>query len=176
MKIQQICATIALLLFSAGAAWGGTSVTGSVSRGESHSMAYSLGVFQTYEPWFEGTLGELTPTMELSGHLWVPDDSDDDNVWGVSLAPGLKFVMFTDTSFNPYIGASIGGIAVSDRDMGSRDLGSNVLFKSKGVVGVEFGEGSRHRIQGEYTNYSTWGITTTDDGYSTWGASYGYSF
>lgn len=176
MNMKTFLLVLAGVLLFAEVAVAGTSVNFNANGGESGSMAYGLNINQSYEPLVSGSLGELTPTAELGGHLWVPKHSDDDNVWGISLAPGLKFIMFTDAAFNPYIAGSIGGIAVSDKDMGSRKLGSNVLFKTKGVVGVEFGENNRHHLQGEYNNYSTWGITKNDDGYRTWGASYGYSF
>lgn len=160
-------------LFVAGAAWAAdTSVGGSVAIGESDTMAYTLRARQSYEPWVSGEAGEIRPTAELGGFAWV---GDDDTVWGGYLAPGLRLTMFTTASFQPYLAASVGGAAVSDEHIESRDLGSPVLFRTQGAVGVQFGESLNHSIQGEYTTYSTWGITDSDN-YSTVGVSYGFSF
>ena len=162
------------MLFICGTALAAeTTVGGGVSVGEGSSMAYNLNVRQSYEPWLSGEVGELQPTAELSGFAWV---DDDDTVWGASLAPGLRFTLFTTANFQPYMEGSVGGAVISDEKLDSRDLGSHALFKTKGIVGVQFGESMRHRVQGEYTNYSTWGLTDTDDGYSTVGVSYGFSF
>lgn len=153
-----------------------TSVGINVSRGQSDSMAYSLNITQAYEPWISTGVCELTPLAELGGHAWVDDQSGVDTVWGAYLAPGVRFSLFTDKSIRPYIEASVGGAVNSERKMDERDFGSNALFRTRGSIGIQFGEGQNHRIQGDYTHYSTWGITDTDDGYNTYGLSYGYSF
>ena len=177
MKNILCSAVIAAYVLAAGMAHAATTTAGvSVGRGDSHSMAYSLQVGQTYEPWLSNEACELAPTMELGGHAWVDDKDHVDTVWGMSLAPGLRFVLFTSSSFRPYLAGSVGGAVNSDDHLDDRDLGSNVLFRTKGTVGVDFGEGNKHHVQGNYTNYSTWGISDPDDGYNTYGMSYGYSF
>lgn len=176
MNIKSLAFAVAGMFIFVGSAMAQTSVNIDVARGESHSMAYSISAYQTYEPLISGSVGELIPTTELSGHLWTPDDRDDDNVFGASLAPGLKFRMFTESNIHPFIAGSVGGIVLSDDRMGPRKLGSRVLFKTQGAAGVEFGEESQHKVQAEYTSYSNWGIAKNDDGYTTVGVSYGYSF
>ena len=171
--LKTLILSLGICLLCGTATAAETTVAGSVAVGESSSMAYNVNVRQTYEPWFSGEAASLQPLMELSGFAWV---GDDNTVWGASLAPGLRFTMFTTANFQPYLEGSVGGAAISDDELDSRDLGSNVLFRTKGVVGVQFGESMRHSVQGEYTNYSTWGISNTDDGYSTVGVSYGFSF
>lgn len=172
-SLKVLTAGLSLLLFAGSALAAETTVGGSIAIGESSSTAYTINIRQSYQPWLSGEAGELTPIAELSGFAWV---GDDDTVWGVSLAPGLRYTMFTTSSFQPYLEGSVGGAVISDRELDSRDLGSHALFKTKGILGVQFGEGMRHSIQGEYTNYSTWGLSSTDDGYSTVGIGYGFSF
>lgn len=150
-----------------------TTIEANVSAGQANSMAYSLSVRQTYEPWISTSVFDLTPMAGIGLHVW---DRSDATIWGGSIAPGLMLNLYTTSSIQPYLGGSVGGAVVSDDKFGSRDLGSNVLFQTKGIVGAHFGNGLKHRIQGEYTNYSTWGLTSKDDGYSTWGVTYGYSF
>ena len=175
MKLKTLMLAMGFVLAINGAAVASnTEVRFGVGDGESNITSYTLSAMQRYEPFISGTLGELAPTAELSAHFW--DGNGDDNAWGGSLAPGLRFTMFTDGSFNPYLGASVGGSVMSEDKISGRDLGSHVLFKTQGVVGVEFGESNRHRIQGEYNYFSNWGLSDTNDGFSTIGGSYSYSF
>lgn len=139
-------------------------------------MAYSINIGQRYEPWFESGLFSFTPFAELGGHVWVPDDSDSDTVWGAFLAPGLRLTLFTDSPIQPYLEGSIGGTINSKKKMDDRKLGSHALFRSRGSVGVSFGDNYRHRVQGDYIHYSTWGLTDDNAGYNTYGVSYGFSF
>ncbi len=164
--------TVALLLAFAGPVQAETSVGGSIAYGDEDSTAFGANVRQSYDPLFSSEIAELQPFVDLGVFGWT----EEDTVWGASLSPGLRLTLFTTAPFQPYLAGSVGGAVVSDEKFESRDLGSNVLFKTQGAAGIRFGENMNHRIQGEYTNYSTWGITDTDDGYNTFGVSYGYSF
>ncbi|MDL2317300.1 acyloxyacyl hydrolase, partial [Desulfovibrio sp. OttesenSCG-928-A18] len=136
-----------------------TSVGVGVSRGNSDSMSYSLNITQRYDHWVDNEIFQLGPTAELGAHAWVDDNSD--TVWGAYLAPGLQLNLFTSSAIRPFIAGSVGVAVNSEDKLDERDLGSHVLLRSKGSVGVSFGEGYRHRIQGEFINYSTWGISNT---------------
>ena len=178
-RIVIFCAALTAAMWVASASGAAsTSVGVNVSRGQSDTMAYSLNIAQRYEPWIASDICSLAPIAELGGHAWVPDDDDHDNdtVWGGYFAPGLRFTMNTDKQVRPYLEASVGGALNSDDEIDDRDLGSNLLFRTRGSVGLNFGDDYRHRIQGDYIHYSTWGITNTNDGYNTYGLSYGYSF
>lgn len=178
--MKTICTTslaaIVLWLTASMAYAATTSIGANISRGSSDSMAYSINIGQKYEPWFESSLFSFTPFAELGGHAWVPDDSDSDTVWGAFLAPGLRLTLFTDSPIQPYMEGSIGGTINSKKKMDERKLGSHALFRSRGSVGVSFGDNYRHRIQGDYIHYSTWGLTNDNAGYNTYGVSYGFSF
>lgn len=175
MKRICILSAFALCLLAANiASAASTSVGGNVSRGQEDSMSYSLNITQRYEPWIDNSNMSLAPMAEIGGHAWVPDDGD--TVWGGFLAPGLRFTLNTSAPIRPFVEGSVGGALNSEDEIDDRELGSNVLFRTRGAVGVSFGDDYRHRIQGDYTNYSTWGLTNTNDGYNTYGVSYGYSF
>lgn len=158
------------------AAAASTSVGIGVSRGESSSMAYSLNFLQKYEPWIDNGIFEISPTAELGGHAWVDNKSDVDTVWGAYLAPGLHLSLYTDSRIRPYLSGSVGGTVNSRDELDDHELGSHVLFRTRGSLGVTFGEDFRHRVQGDFVNHSNWGLSNTNDGYSTYGLSYGYSF
>ena len=177
MNLRNVFFSLLLLILSASSAYAAaTSVGFDVSRGDSKSMSYSLKVAQKYAPWFSNSLFELGPSAELGGHAWVDDKSNVDTVWGAFIAPGLYLTLFTDAPIRPYISASVGGALNSEDKMDNLDFGSHVLFRTRGSVGVSFGEDYRHSVQGSYTHYSTWGITKTNDGYGSYGLSYSYSF
>jgi hypothetical protein len=155
---------------------GSTTVGGSVSRGQSSSMAYSLNVTQRFDPWIASEAFELAPLAELGGHAWRDNKDHVDTVWGGHLAPGLRFTLNTGKIVRPDLEASLGAAVNSEDHMDDRDFGSYVLLRTRGSVGLDFGDDYRHRLQGDYVHHSTAGLTRNDDGYNTYGLSYGYSF
>ena len=173
--IILICIVVCLLFVSSALAHASEVVLeGNVSAGDKDSMAYQVGVRQQFDPLYENELFDLTPSLGLSGHAWVPDHGN--TIWGATVPLGLRFRMFTSAGFRPYLSGAVGPTFLSDDKLDNRDLGSHVLIMSRGALGVNFGDSLQHRVEGAYTYYSTWGITNTDPGYDTWGVSYGYSF
>lgn len=170
------CSAAFTLLFTTSALAAATTAGFNVSRGQSDSMTYSLSIKQQYEPWIANDLFELAPLAEIGGHAWVSDSSDVDSVWGGFLAPGLRFTLNTGKEVQPYLEASVGGELNTDDDFDDRKLGSRALFRTRGSIGLAFGEGSRHRLQGDYIHQSTAGLTDNNAGYNSYGVSYGYSF
>jgi hypothetical protein len=173
--VTACCAILAALLAASAGLADTTTVSGNVSRGQSSSLAYSLDVTQRFEPWIAAEAFELAPLAELGGHAWQ-DDSDEDTVFGGHLAPGLRFTLNTGKIIRPYLEAALGAAVNSEDHIDDRKLGSHVLIRTRGSLGLNFGEDYRHRIQGDYVHYSTGGMTRRNDGYNTYGFSYGYSF
>ncbi|MBQ4132558.1 MAG: acyloxyacyl hydrolase [Desulfovibrionaceae bacterium] len=170
-----ICLTVGFLCAASSMAYANDVVLeGSVAGGDEDSMAYQIGVRQHFDPFYAGDLFDITPSLGINAHAWVPDHGD--TIWGATVPLGLRFRMFTTAGFRPYIAGYLGPTFLSDDHLDHKDLGSNVMIMSRGVVGVNFGDSLQHRIEGQYTNHSTWGIADTDPGYDTWGVSYGYSF
>lgn len=153
-----------------------TSVGINVSRGQGDSMAYTLNVAQMYESWISNGVCELAPLAEVGAHVWDPDDNDEDAIWGGYLGVGLRFSLLTNNVIRPYIEGGVGGALNSERRIDGRNLGSHALFRTRGAVGVNFGEAYNHKVQGDVIHFSTYGLTHSDDGYTTYGLSYGYSF
>lgn len=172
--LMFFAAVLVVMSLATVAAAASTSVGLSVSRGQEDSMAYSLNVLQKYEPWVDNENFEISPLAEIGGHLWVPEH--DDNVWGAYLAPGLRVALNTSAQFRPYLEGTVGGAINSEDHLENRHLGSHALFRTRGTVGVAFGDGLRHSVRGDYIHYSTWGLTNKNDGYDIYGVSYGYSF
>lgn len=177
MKLHHMLFAVVLLLLSTSSAFAATTSVGAeIARGDSDSMAYSLKVAQKYSPWYSSSLLEVGPSAEIGAQAWVDNKSNVDTVWGAFAAPGLYFTLFTNAPVRPFLAGSVGGAINSKDHIDERNLGSNVLFRSRGSVGISFGEEYKHSVQGDYTNYSTWGLTDKNDGYSTYGLSYSYSF
>ncbi|MDR0339684.1 MAG: acyloxyacyl hydrolase [Desulfovibrio sp.] len=174
-RLTILCATfLALLVSLSPASPADTSAGINVSRGKEDSMAYSLNVMQKYESWIDNENLTLGPLAEIGAHAWVPDH--DDTIFGGFLAPGLRLALNTNAQIQPYLEGSVGGALNSKRKIDRLDLGSHALFRSRGTVGLSFGDELRHRIQGDYVHYSTMGLTKENDGYDTYGVSYGYNF
>jgi hypothetical protein len=178
MKLRVFFLTALLLaaMASPAPAEPATSVNADIARGDSDSMAYSLSIAQKYAPWFSNGIFEFGPTAEIGGHAWVDDKSHVDTVWGGHISPGVYLTLFTDAAVRPFVAVKVGGALNSQDHMDDRDFGSHLLFRTRGSVGVSFGDEYRHTVQGSYTHYSTWGITKRNDGYGAYGISYGYSF
>jgi len=168
---------LAVTLCAASAAIAASTTLGiGISRGQEDSMAYSLNIKQRYDSWIANDAFELAPLAEIGGHAWVSSHSSVDTVYGGFLAPGLRFTLYTNKNFQPYLEATVGGALNNESKFDKRELGSYLLLRTRGSVGVAFGEEARHRVQGDYTHHSTGGITKKNDGYNTYGISYGYSF
>ena len=171
----HICTSACFILMAAGFANASeVELEGSVARGQESSMAYQLGAKQTFDPLYSGDSFDITPSLGISGHAWVPDHGD--TVWGATVPLGLRFRMFTTAGFRPYLSGAIGPSFLSESWIDDRDLGSHVLIMTRGALGANFGDTLQHRIEGQYTHHSSWGIANTDPGYDTYGVSYGYSF
>jgi Lipid A 3-O-deacylase (PagL). len=174
MRITKILALIVLLLVVCTPARAETTSVGlGIGYADDDIMAYSLSLTQLYQPLAAGSIAELSPTGEVAVHLW---DGDRDTSAGMSLSPGLRLTLLTDKAFSPYLGVSVGGALMSERKIDSRDLGSHLLMRTKGVVGIQFGENNRHSIQGEYSHYGNLGIVSPNDGLNTYGGSYSFAF
>lgn len=178
MKTNQLlCSVFLLIALTAGTAFAATTSVGlNASRGDKDSMAYRLSISQLYASWISNGVLELSPIAEMGAHAWVPDDSGEDTIWGAFVAPGIRFTLLTDKGIRPYLEGSFGGAFSTEREIDTRDLGSHALFRTRGTVGLSFGDDFRHRIQGDYVHYSNFGIANHNDGYNTYGVSYGYSF
>lgn len=175
--IQSMCLGLALLLVTVSPCIGAqTSVNVNVSKGESSTMVYDLNVKQTYDAWVSNANFELSPFAQLGGHAWVPKHGSDDTVWGGDFTPGLRFALNTSAMLQPFFEGAVGAAINNEKKVGPRELGSHVLFKYRGSVGVSFGESYQHTVRGDYTNHTTLGMTKKDDGFGTYGVSYGYSF
>lgn len=175
-KRLLLAALLCVVALNGPALAASTTVGGNISWGQGDSTAYTLSISQMYEPWISADVCELAPLAEIGGHVWNPDESDKDAVWGGYIAVGLRFSLITNKPIKPFIEGSFGGVVNSDDTMGTRDLGSHALFRSRGSVGVNFGEAYNHKIQGDVIHFSTAGLTNNNDGYTTYGVAYGYSF
>ena len=162
-----------LVVFWAGQAGADTSLSAGVGYGSSSSMAYYLTLKQAFGPLYSSGSGALTPTLELSGHVWA---HSAERVYGMTLAPGLRYDFYTDGFLRPYIGYTFGGTLISDDELDNRDFGGHVLMLNRGTLGVGFGESIRQRLELNYSYYSNLGLSSPNDGYSVLGIGYGLDF
>ncbi len=165
--------SMCMIMFWASQAGADTGISAGVGYGSSSSMAYYLTLRQAFSPIYNSESGALTPTLELSGHVWA---HSDERVYGMTLAPGLRYDFLTDGFLRPYIGYTLGGTLISDEELNSRDFGGHVLVLNRGTLGLGFGETIRQRLEVNYSYYSNLGLASPNDGYSVLGAAYGLEF
>lgn len=162
-----------LLMFWVGQAGAQTGLSAGVGYGSSGSIAYYLTLKQAFTPVYASENSALTPTLELSGHLW---SYSDQRVYGMTLAPGLRYDFLTDSYLRPYIGYTLGGTLISQDNLHDRDFGGHVLVLNRGTLGLGFGETIRQRLELNYSYYSNFGLSSPNDGYSVLGVGYGLDF
>ena len=165
--------SIVMLMLWAGQAVADVSLSAGVGYGSSSSMAYYLTLKQAFSPLYSSGGGALTPTLELSGHVWA---HSDDRVYGMTLAPGLRYDFYTDGFLRPYIGYTLGGTLLSEDELNSRDFGGHALVLNRGTLGLGFGESIRQRLELNYSYYSNLGLSSPNEGYSVLGLGYGLDF
>lgn len=165
--------SLAMIMFWAGQAGADTSLSAGVGYGSAGSIAYYLTLKQAFAPLYSSGSGALTPTLELSGHVWA---HSDERVYGMTLAPGLRYDFYTDGFLRPYLGYTLGGTLISEEELNNRDFGGHVLMLNRGIFGIGFGESIRQRVEASYSYYSNLGLSSPNDGYGVWGASYGLDF
>ncbi len=171
-RIIALAALMVLFSWQQSAA-DSTGLTAGVGYGSGESAAYYLTLKHAFGSVAQSDMGYLTPTLELSGHVWT---KSDDRTYGLTLAPGLRYDFLAGDFFHPYIGYTLGATVISDEELGRRDFGSHVLMLNRGLVGVRFGESIQQRLEFNYSYYSTLGLTSTDDGFGVWGVNYGLDF
>lgn len=181
MKIVRVLAASTALLFVACAAIcapvkaraSETTVGAAVAYGEQSSQAYDLYVTHTFRPWLEGENAALRPLVEAGLQVW---ERSDRTVWGGNANIGLLLRFFENGSVRPFIAGTFGVAQLSADTFGRLDLGTHTQFRSRGSIGVDFGEGLRHTIRCNVTHYSNAGMSGKNDGYNTLGLSYGLTF
>ena len=161
------------LAFNSQARAEGVSVGVSVAGGQQKSQAYDLYAQYTFSPWYSGDYAELAPFVSGGVSLW---DRADKSIWGGNLNLGLKFSFGNWESWRPFLAVSVGGAYLSAHDFGALELGSKGQFRERGSLGVEFGEVLQHEIMLDVTHYSNANLNAENDGYTSFGGSYAYTF
>lgn len=143
-------------------------------RGNCESVTGDVGVRRTFSPLYEGETWELTPLAEVSAMLW--HHNSDENVWSGGVSVGLLLIVYREGAWRPYASGTVGGFLLSDDEFGTHDMGGRFQFRSKGALGIQFGESFRHSLQLEAAHISNAGIYDRNSGFNTFGVSYGFRF
>lgn len=160
-------------LFVPGTAQGGETTVGvAVAHGEQSSQAYDVYAAYTFSPWLEGECA-LSPLVEAGLLIW---ERSGRTIWGGGGHVGLMLRFFENGTVRPFVSGTFGVVQISSDSFGYLDLGTHTQFRSRGSVGVDFGEGLRHTVKCSVTHYSNAGMSADNDGYNTVGLSYGLTF
>lgn len=150
-----------------------TTLGVAVAHGDQSSQAYDLFVTHTFAPWIEGERAALSPLVEGGLQLW---ERSDKTIWGGNANVGLMLRFANGGTVRPFIIGTFGIAQISSDTFGYLDLGCRTQFRSRGSIGVDFGEGLRHTIKCSVTHYSNASMSGDNDGYNTIGLSYGLTF
>ncbi len=144
-----------------------------VAHGDQSSQAYDLFVTHAFSPWIEGERAALSPLVEGGLQLW---ERSDKTIWGGNANVGLMLRFANGSTVRPFIIGTFGIAQISSDQFGNLDLGCKTQFRSRGSIGVDFGEGLRHTVKCSVTHYSNASMSGDNDGYNTLGLSYGLTF
>lgn len=169
-----IAALFFVLLFSAQARAVETALRGSLGYGQDDSLSYSLDLEHSFEPFLQGEAYSLRLITNLGLFAW---HNSSDDLWGGVAAAGLKFNFGGSETFRPYLAGSFGPALISQTHFDNRDLGCAFQFRSKGALGVMFGNSFQHSLEFSVAHYShTRWIDTDNDGYTAYSIAYAYTF
>lgn len=174
VPLRRIMIMAALLcLFCLPSFAGDWSVSFGVNGGDSDTITGDLGLRYTMNPFYENEMLEIRPIIEADGVYWK---RDHDEIWGGGVAGGAVVDFWREGSWRPYLAGTFGGFLLSDNKIASHDLGCNFQFRTKGSVGVRFGESYRHDVQIDVAHFSNAGLNNHNSGFNTYGVSYGFQF
>ncbi len=142
--------------------------------GNGESVTGDVGLRRTFSPLYENDAMALSPLAEVSASVWRHDA--DDEIWSGGASVGLLLVFYREGCWRPYASATVGGVVLSGDRFGTHDMGGRFQFRSKGVLGVQFGEDFRHSLQLDAAHISNAGIYGSNSGFNVFGVSYGFRF
>ena len=141
--------------------------------GDSSTLNGDLTLRRSFDPLYAGDVIEISPFVEGSGVYW---HNDEDSIVGAGAAVGLTVSFWRTGAVSPFIAGSFGGFLLSDDTISSRDLGCLFQFRSKGSIGLRFGNLFRHSIQFDVAHFSNAGLSSHNAGFNTYGVAYGFRF
>lgn len=128
----------------------------------------------TFDSFYENDWLSVQPLAELSLNYWHHDS--DDELLGATLSGGLLVVFQREGWWRPYISGTFGGSMQGGMSIGTHDLGQHFQFRSKGALGVQFGETFRHSLQVDASHFSHAHMNSDNDGFNMFMVSYGFRF
>jgi lipid A 3-O-deacylase len=170
-----IVVCLAILWLTPAPAEAQVSFNFTIGQGAQESITYDPYLQYTFEPWLSDESYELRPFVTGGLTVWVDKDFSD-SVWGLVAAFGLK-LSYNGDSWRPFFSLSGGPSYISQDYFVWRDLGGgHYLFNSRAILGLDFGQDHQHSLGVHATHYSNGRTQRSNDGFNSWGLSYGYSF
>ena len=180
---RRLAGGLLVLILAAGTAGAeGLALRAGVSYGTSESTAFDLYGQYSFEPWLERISYQLVPFANMGFTLWSGDKKNypaaqNDQIWGLVAALGLRLEMNTWEAARPYFAFSVGPSYISESEFLDRYMGGgHYLFNLRASLGLLLGEERRHSLGLDASHYSNAFTQSSNDGYNALGLSYGYSF
>lgn len=143
------------------------------AHGEESSQAYDLYLQYTFDHIYSNDTISIKPLVSSGISLW---ERPGQEVWGFNLNGGLILEFSGNDKWRPFIAGTFGIAVISAENFNDLKLGQHEQFRSRGSVGINFGENFRHMLKCDITHYSNGSLSSDNSGYNTIGLSYGYTF
>jgi len=173
LKISIVIAVFVCTVLYPGKTIADSGVSIGISHGDENSQAYDIAFQKVLTPISSSEYFDIGPLVGAGISLW---EHPDKALWGGNVNVGIMGVFSGGDAWRPFIAGTLGLAVLSSDEFNDLDLGCRVQFRSRGSLGVKFGEGLRHVLQCDVTHYSNGGMAGENDGYSTMGLSYGFTF
>lgn len=146
----------------------------SAGASDCRSVTGDLTLRRTFDSLYDNEYFSILPLAEVSVN-YVRKNSDNDFLGGTLSGGGL--VLFNrEGAWRPYLSATFGTAFFSETKFADKNFGISFQFRSKGALGIQFGEDFRHSIQIDYAHFSNAGLDNHNSGINTYCISYGFCF
>ncbi len=173
-QILRCLLMLACLCFGPPAAVAGDfSLAAAIAHGEKNSQAYDVYGQYAFSPWYQGESVSVKPLITSGVSLWKRPNKE---LWGGNVNAGLMLEFAGGGNWRSFISGTFGITILSSDEFDNLDLGCREQFRSRGSIGISFGENFQHTVQCNVTHYSNGSMATKNDGYNTLGIVYGFTF
>ncbi|MEO8975455.1 MAG: acyloxyacyl hydrolase [Casimicrobiaceae bacterium] len=112
-----------------------------------------------------------TPFFDAHVEYWNArgDRHPNDNTWNVGATAGARWLLAPRSAWQPFVEFSVGGIAVSEARIGTRDLSTALLFDERLATGIALDPAHRYQFALFAEHRSNGKIKAPNDGLTTYG-------
>jgi lipid A 3-O-deacylase len=171
-RLRHILAALVLAcsLAPSARADGGTWIAAALGSGENIDVLRIGGGFRPCSCDWLASIG-ATPFAGVHVEYWNArgDRHPNDNSWNVGAVFGPRWSLAPQSVLQPFIELGLGGLAVTETRIGTRNLSTALLFDERLAAGIALDPAARYQLAVYAEHRSNGRIKTPNDGLTTYG-------